>query len=79
MYIIPVVHYSQFEAVSEASTHMRSNQGANPLLKNSLYLVMILIGLCTSSLKAQETLSAVQRDLDRVDKEIEREKDLHKT
>jgi uncharacterized phage infection (PIP) family protein YhgE len=28
---------------------------------------------------AQETLSSVQRDLDRVDKEIEREKDLHKT
>ncbi|MDB5046997.1 MAG: hypothetical protein JWO30_68 [Fibrobacteres bacterium] len=28
---------------------------------------------------AQETLSSVQRELDRVDKEIEREKDLHKT
>ncbi|HKP95482.1 MAG TPA: DUF3450 family protein [Fibrobacteria bacterium] len=27
---------------------------------------------------AQETLSSVQRELDRVDKEIEREKDLHK-
>jgi hypothetical protein len=28
---------------------------------------------------AQETLSSVQRELDRVDKEIEREKELHKT
>lgn len=28
---------------------------------------------------AQETLSSVQRELDRVDKEIQREKDLHKT
>ncbi len=49
------------------------------MLKNSLYFVMLLLGLCTNPLKAQETLSAVQRDLDRVDKEIEREKDLHKT
>jgi hypothetical protein len=29
--------------------------------------------------RAQETLSSVQRELDRVDKEIEREKELHKT
>lgn len=29
--------------------------------------------------RAQETLTSVQRELDRVDKEIEREKELHKT
>src|SRR4051794_39691931 len=41
-----------------------------------------MLGLAGSlfvRVQAQETLSSVQRDLDRVDKEIEREKDLHKT
>ncbi len=39
----------------------------------------LILGLSSLGLHAQETLSSVQRDLDRVDKEIEREKDLHKT
>lgn len=35
--------------------------------------------LCFASMpQAQETLTSVQRDLDRVEREIEREKDLHK-
>jgi len=34
--------------------------------------------LSTATLSAQETLSSVQRDLDRVAKEIDREKELHK-
>ncbi len=37
----------------------------------------LAIGL--GAVYAQETLSSVQRELDRVDKEIEREKDLHKS
>ena len=36
------------------------------------------INLSGFNLHAQETLSSVQRDLDRVDKEIEHEKELHK-
>lgn len=36
-------------------------------------------GLASLPVSAQETLSSVQRELDRVDREIEREKDLHKT
>lgn len=36
------------------------------------------LGLIAVPIGAQETLSSVQRELDRVDKEIEREKDLHK-
>jgi len=43
-----------------------------------LTLVLFAVALPTRLL-AQETLSSVQRDLDRVEKEIEREKDLHKT
>jgi hypothetical protein len=37
------------------------------------------LALCLIPARAQETLSSVQRELDRVDKEIEREKELHKT
>jgi hypothetical protein len=37
------------------------------------------LGLFAAPILAQETLSSVQRELDRVDKEIEREKDLHKS
>jgi hypothetical protein len=43
-----------------------------------LYTLIVAAGLLVR-VQAQETLSSVQRDLDRVDKEIEREKDLHKT
>lgn len=42
-------------------------------------LAGLTAGLMPSPASAQETLSSVQRELDRVDKEIEREKDLHKT
>lgn len=42
-------------------------------------LMGLAAGLLTLPASAQETLSSVQRELDRVDKEIEREKDLHKT
>ncbi len=37
------------------------------------------LGLTGLPATAQETLSSVQRDMDRVEKEIEREKELHKT
>jgi hypothetical protein len=37
------------------------------------------MGLLVGAAAAQETLSSVQRELDRVEREIEREKDLHKT
>ena len=42
-------------------------------------LLTCVLGLFAARLPAQETLSSVQRELDRVDKEIEREKELHKT
>ncbi len=42
-------------------------------------LMGLAAGLASLPATAQETLSSVQRELDRVDKEIEREKDLHKT
>lgn len=42
-------------------------------------LIMTCVLVLATGLKAQETLSSVQRELDRVDKEIEREKDLHKS
>ncbi|MDB5105725.1 MAG: hypothetical protein JWP91_3414 [Fibrobacteres bacterium] len=45
----------------------------------ALILICLAAGLMTARPHAQETLSSVQRELDRVDKEIEREKDLHKT
>jgi hypothetical protein len=45
----------------------------------ALILTCLTAGLMLSLPAAQETLSSVQRELDRVDKEIEREKDLHKT
>lgn len=42
-------------------------------------LVFFLVAGAALAPRAQETLSSVQRELDRVDKEIEREKELHKT
>lgn len=43
-------------------------------------LLLGLLGVVLPpALHAQETLSSVQRELDRVEKEIEREKELHKT
>ncbi len=44
-----------------------------------LGLTCLTAGLLLTRVSAQETLSSVQREMDRVDKEIEREKDLHKT
>jgi hypothetical protein len=44
----------------------------------ALILTCLTLGLMLSGASAQETLTSVQRELDRVDKEIEREKDLHK-
>jgi Protein of unknown function (DUF3450) len=49
------------------------------LLKKCFSIPLILLGFIAGSIHAQETLSGVQRDLDRVEKEIEKEKDLHKT
>jgi hypothetical protein len=49
------------------------------LLKKSLTIAIMILGFLETNLHAQETLSSVQREMDRVDKEIEREKDLHKT
>jgi hypothetical protein len=43
-----------------------------------LLAFFIVAGALTRA-RAQETLSSVQRELDRVEKEIDREKDLHKT
>lgn len=48
------------------------------MLKKPLLAISLLLGLLAGRAPAQETLSSVQRDLDRVDKEIEREKDQHK-
>lgn len=52
-------------------------------MPNRAILSICLMGLAAGPMflpaSAQETLSSVQRELDRVDKEIEREKDLHKT
>lgn len=45
----------------------------------ALILTCLITALMAGRASAQETLSSVQRELDRVDKEIEREKDLHKT
>ncbi len=50
-----------------------------PKPSHALALVCLVSGLLGATLHAQETLSSVQRELDRVEKEIEREKDLHKT
>lgn len=51
--------------------------------RNPLYSSLLLVGFLGVGLPsqghAQETLSSVQRELDRVEKEIEREKELHKT
>lgn len=49
------------------------------MLKKCFSIPLIILGLAMSVMHAQETLSGVQRDLDRVEKEIEKEKDLHKT
>lgn len=48
---------------------------------NALIMTCLATGLmlAPARIAAQETLSSVQRELDRVEKEIEREKDLHKT
>ena len=43
------------------------------------FLSACALGLCLLPARAQETLTSVQRELDRVDKEIEREKELHKS
>lgn len=50
--------------------------------KKPFYIMALglsLMGASAPALLAQETLSSVQRELDRVEKEIEREKELHKT
>lgn len=49
------------------------------MLKKPFCLAVFILALLGAALHAQETLSSVQRELDRVEKEIEREKDLHKT
>lgn len=49
------------------------------MLIKALLMSFAAAGILFSRAAAQETLSSVQRELDRVDKEIEREKDLHKT
>jgi hypothetical protein len=45
----------------------------------AMMLFFLAACLLAARAPAQETLSSVQRELDRVDKEIEREKDLHKS
>ncbi len=45
----------------------------------AVILSLLAAGMLAALTPAQETLSSVQRELDRVDKEIEREKDLHKS
>lgn len=49
--------------------------------RNPFVVVAFLAGLLCASheVRAQETLSSVQREMDRVEKEIEKEKELHKT
>ena len=48
--------------------------------RTRLFIVACLCtGLSVLPALAQETLSSVQREMDRVEKEIEREKELHKT
>ena len=47
--------------------------------KKTFYLALMMMAFLGVALHAQETLSSVQREMDRVEKEIEREKDLHKT
>ena len=48
------------------------------MLNRVLILLFLPMALLAGRAHSQETLSSVQRELDRVDKEIEREKDLHK-
>lgn len=43
------------------------------------FITACALAFCLLPARAQETLTSVQRELDRVDKEIEREKELHKT
>ena len=49
------------------------------MLKHTSTVIGAGVLMLWAGLAAQETLSSVQRDLDRVEKEIEREKELHKT
>lgn len=49
------------------------------MLRKPFYVAVLVLGFVAATLHAQESLSSVQRELDRVDKEIEREKDVHKT
>ncbi len=53
--------------------------GSAGCLSWAVWIAMVTPILIAKPIKAQETLSSVQRDLDRVDKEIEREKEMHKT
>jgi hypothetical protein len=63
---------------SPASFHGNARRGA-PRLATWCALALAFAALAPVAVRAQESLSSVQRELDRVERETEREKDLHKT
>lgn len=54
------------------------NRKGVSLIRKRLFIFSLFLASALTRLPAQETLSSVQRELDRVDKEIEQEKELYK-